>query len=91
MSPVTVSRKKGGRITFFCEVDYHDNSYNIEWSFYGLPLPTNAKHVYDMDLVIDEITYDNGGDYICLVSTEIGYIVSAKGHLIVESVLVIVQ
>ena len=48
--------------------------------------------MYDRDLVIHEITYENDGDCICLVSADevgnIENIVTAKGHLIVESVLV---
>ena len=84
VSPVEVIRNKGRHTVFFCEVDYIGH-YDIQWSFYGLPLPSNAKSRYNMELDIDDITYENEGHYVCLVQSRDKNYASAHGHLIVNS------
>jgi len=52
-----------------CEVDY-DEDFQVEWTFYGQSLPYNSRVVYNMELVIDNVTEANSGDYMCLVKSK---------------------
>jgi len=52
-----------------CEVDYN-KEFTVEWTYYGQPLPNNSRVMYDMELVIENVSLDNAGEYMCLVKHE---------------------
>ena len=84
MSPEGATKNEGSQVVFLCEVDF-DKEYTVEWTFHGLPLPSNSRVMYDMEVVIDSITMDNAGEYMCLVKFE-DYMSSAVGLLQVSGV-----
>jgi len=55
-----------------CEVDY-DKDFKVEWTFYGQPLPSNSRVMYDMELVIENASIVNTGDYMCLVKYDMSW------------------
>jgi len=66
VSPEKVIKPTGSRVVLLCEVDY-DNEFTVEWTFYGQALPNNSRVVYDMELVIENVSVSNSGEYMCLV------------------------
>jgi len=68
VSPERVTKSTGSRVVLLCEVDFN-NEFTVEWTFYGQPLPNNTQVQYDMELVIENISVDDGGQYMCLVKS----------------------
>jgi len=52
-----------------------------------MPLPSNARSANDMELVVNDLTYENDGHYVCLVTSDDGFVVTAYGHFIIDSLL----
>ena len=59
----------GKSVHLWCS-GYFGQQFQMEWRFYGLLLPRNARMMDPMHLVIDNIEVSNSGIYSCMVSYE---------------------
>jgi len=72
VSPKKVIKPIGSQVVLLCEVDY-GNEFTVEWTFYGQPLPNNSRVMYDMELVIENVSVKNAGEYMCSAKYEMSW------------------